>query len=166
MYSSVSHSLARPSTQPVMSLPSVGAERQGQERPPRAGATGRASFPAAVSQNHTRPSSPAAASRLPSGWNATARTLASWPAGPVMGCPVAASQRQGIPDRLAVAIFDPSGLNRTAVTGASCRMGRPTGCPGHGIPPQQHAVVARRGGEPPVGADGDRPHGFLVDDRR
>src|SRR2546430_1562519 len=64
--------------------------------------------------NRTAPSSPAEASSVPSGLNATARTQSRWPVSVGTGAPVAASHNRTVLSCPAEASSVPSGLNATA----------------------------------------------------
>ena len=68
--------------------------------------------------SRTVPSTPAVASRCPSGLNATPVTGPVWPvSGSPRGWPVSGFHSRTVPSSLAVASRCPSGLNATPVTG-------------------------------------------------
>ena len=106
---------------------SVGRERHGADRPgvPRERAD---AWPVAGSHSHTVPSTPALASTLPSGENATPITQSAWPSSTWVCRPLAGSHNR-TPSRLALASTLPSGENATPFTTPVLPSSVPVGWP-------------------------------------
>ena len=120
----------------------------------------RAASPAPVAGSHSRtvPSSPAEASRRPSGLNATAITAPVWPVRVACSAPVAGSHSRTVPSSLAEASSRPSGLNATAIT-APVVAGEGGQLGAGGRVPQPHRPVLPAEAEPPpVRAERHRVH--------
>src|SRR5262249_22210473 len=85
-------------------------------------------FPVAASQVAALSSSPEAATRRPSGLNASENAGPPVASGGVTGRPVAASHKRH-PDSVPVAMRRPSGLNDAPASGRSWRIGEVRGAP-------------------------------------